>query len=100
MNIVNYYNPYTRDNIVFDNGMTHKESAYSDRLYQWNSKLYKELSVKHFQKDNPHWGRENILSIENFLRDYFNKPDLILCKIIYEENKSNGNPLWVFQFKF
>lgn len=100
MHIKNYYNSYTQDNIVFDNGVTPTESVYSDRLYQWNAPLHRELSLKHFQREYPRWSQESTTQIESFLSEYFAKPNLVLCKIIQEENKSNGNPLWVFQCAF
>ena len=97
---IKYSNPYGQDNVVFDNGVASTESVYSDRLFQWNAPLHRELSLKHFQREYPRWSQESTTLIEAFLSDYFAKLNLVLCKIIREENKSNGNPLWVFQCAF
>jgi hypothetical protein len=83
----------------FDNGIKASETVYSDRLYSWNPKKHDELCKKHFGNQGQSWSNREPGKIQDFLSDYEGK-NVILCRIEYLDNISNGNPYWRFDYKF
>jgi hypothetical protein len=73
--------------------------AYSDRLFQWDSKKYNEYCRYVFNNEGQYWNNRNHKDIEKFLRLYFEDNTLILQWIIEGCNPSNGYPYWVFGYK-
>lgn len=69
-------------------------SVYTDRLYQWDYKKHNALCQKHFGNEGQYWDNREPEVIQAFLRDYLNKPALVLIKIIEYCNISNGYPVW------
>jgi len=47
---------YNYDIKQFDNGIKPNETIYSDRLFQFDSKKYNQLSQKHFENEGQYWG--------------------------------------------
>lgn len=84
---------------VFDNGEKANTTVYSDRLYQWDSKKHDKLCKKHFGNESQIWSNRDSKKTEEFLRDYFEDDNIVLCKIQQTENKSTGYPLWRFDYK-
>jgi hypothetical protein len=91
------YDPY----VIYRNGKNSDvtDSVYSDRLFQWDPKLYNELSEKHFGNKGQFFSNRNIESIEKFLADYLNFKDLKLIVLMEGANFSSGYPYWVFFFR-
>ena len=73
--------------------------VYSDRLYQWDNKKYKDAAIKAFNGYRGQYFNDFTPNqIQKFLSIYFNK-EVILTKVIKEENVSNGYPYWVFFYR-
>lgn len=83
----------------FDTGVQGNGCNDSDRLLMADWDKHNELCLKHFGDVAQFWGGRKPVSIEAFLRDYFDKPDLVLTKIMKMYNRSNGHPIWHFQYK-
>lgn len=83
---------------LFDNGMKPTGSAYSDRLFQWDSEKYNRCSEKHFGDRSHYWYNREPDAIQKFLSDYFGF-EVILCKVETQKNHSNGYPLWYFEYR-
>ena len=81
-------------------GISANGSEYSDRLWRRNPELFSELVKKHFKDPGQSFYYRSDESIQNFLRDYLNKQDLILVEIRRYENASNGFPYWHFLFHY
>ena len=94
-NNVSYY----EKNIEILNHVEANNTAYSDRLYQFDSEKYNKLCEKHFGNQGQSFSNRHLVDIEKFLQDYIGNPNLILCSIEYLENRSNGNPYWRFEYK-
>lgn len=77
-----------------------KSCAYSDRLFQWDTKKYNSLCEKHFGNTGQYFSRRNPSTIESFLRDYFDNQELRLIVIQEGCNVSNGYPFWVFHYSY
>ncbi|MFW5847530.1 MAG: hypothetical protein ACOCVF_01240 [bacterium] len=89
----------TKDGLViYDNKKTHNNSAYTDRLYQWDSKKHDKFCKKHFNNTGQYWNNREPEKIEMFLRDYWNDQSIVLCSIIEYENQSTGYPVWRIDF--
>jgi hypothetical protein len=71
-------------------------SAYSDRLYQWDSGKYNSSSQEVFGNEHQSWNNRSPKMIEQFLRVYWDDPSLILVKVIEHCNVSSGYPVWCF----
>lgn len=84
---------------IFDNNIKATDTVYSDRLHQWDYKKHNELCKKHFGNQGQYWNNRSPEKIQDFLRDYTDNPNLILCKIEEHENKATGYPLWRFDYK-
>ena len=76
---------------VYNNGTKATDGAYSDRMQQWDYDKYQRL---HKQHDFQGFVSSSPKQVEAFLRDYFDKPNLTLVKIIEYCNASNGFPVW------
>lgn len=68
-------------------------SAYSDRLWQWDHKKHDELCQKHWGNRGQYWHERTPNEISAFLSDYFGKK-CVVTKIMLYENVSSGYPVW------
>jgi len=93
--------PYSYDSyVIWGNSDGNSSGAlYSDRLFQWNPEKYNRLCVKHFGDKGQHFDNRDPAKVEAFLRDYFDKPKLVLTMIMRGCNVSSGYPLWIFFYK-
>lgn len=89
------YDPFT----VWKGRGTPDGSLYTDRLYQWDSAKHNELCLKHFGNVGQYWGDRAPAKIQEFLRDYLGKPNLVLCEIQEHCNASSGYPCWYFSYQ-
>lgn len=85
--------------IIYDTGATPNGCNDSDRLLMAEWEKYNELCRKHFGNEAQVWGGRSPEKIEAFLRDYFDKPKLVLVQIQKMYNRSNGFPVWHFQYQ-
>lgn len=71
-------------------------SEWTDRLQQWDYSKYKALSEKHFSNGSRPFSSHGCQGelIQAFLRDFLDKPTLILTRVIEYCNQSSGYPLW------
>lgn len=95
-------NPYTYDShVIFRAGENSEinNTAYSDRMHDWNYEKLKELKAKYFPKAGDYYPRENANKIQEFLREYFDAPRLELIVITECCNQSSGYPVWCFHMK-
>lgn len=94
-----YEYPYSYDAFVLwkTDGVSN-DTVYSDRLWQWDYVKHDKLCKKHFGDEGQRWNRRNPFLIEQFLRDWNDNQNLILIRIMEYCNKSNGFPLWRFDF--
>ena len=93
--------PYSYEAFVlFDfrkkGGPESNAGAYSDRMMQWDWNKHNNLLLKHYGDQGQSWNRRDPDSIEAYLRDYFDKPELRLCYVLEGCNVSNGYPYWYF----
>lgn len=87
--------PYSYDPIlVFNCGLPANATVYTDRLYSWDHKLHDELCKKHFGDSGQYWADRKPADIQEFLRERFNAPELVLCTITEYCNQSSGYPVW------
>jgi hypothetical protein len=94
--------PYSYDGFVQWRGGDNSEvtgSVYTDRLYQFDYKKYNELCIKHFGNEGDYWGNRNPKRIEEFLRDWFEKPELEIVLISEYCNQATGYPVWLLEYK-
>jgi hypothetical protein len=92
-----YSHPYNYDPFVLWQGEGESNAAdYSDRLLQWDYDKHNELCMKHFGNVRQRWNDRDPQKIEAFLRDYHNRPEIKLVKIMEMCNVSSGYPLWCF----
>ena len=90
------YNPFT----VWKGLEDPNGSAYTDRLYQWDCKKHDDLCMKHFGDKGQYWDCREIPKIQDFLRDYFDDENLILCEVQEHCNQATGYPCWFFSYKY
>ena len=71
--------------------------TYSDRMEQWDYKKYYDLKQKFAPRSHgSSWNGAGGKEIEDFLRAYFDKPELQFIGMEEGCNVSNGYPYWVF----
>lgn len=90
------FDPYTvwmTNKNVVPNG-----SVYTDRLFQWDNIKHDLLCLKHFENKGQYWSDRSPSKIQDFLRDYLDDQNLILCEIQKHCNVSNGYPVWYFSY--
>lgn len=95
--------PYSYDGFVIwraGENSEIKSCVYSDRLYQQDYKKFNKLCKKHFGDEGQYFDRRNPEKTEEFLRDWFDKPNLRLIVIMQWCNASSGYPLWSFHFNY
>lgn len=94
--------PYSYDEfVVWDSRQPSKSVVYSDRLYQWDSKKYNALCLKHFGDIGQYFDSRPREKIEAFLRDYYDTyADFELTRICQGCNAATGYPYWVFDFTY
>lgn len=95
-------NPYTYDDhVIFRSGPNTEidNTAYSDRILQWDYEKARNLQRKHFVNRGDYYPREDAKKVQAFLRDYFDAPKLELIVITEGCNQSSGYPVWCFHMK-
>lgn len=71
-----------------------------DRLLMANWDRYNEVSMRLFgDKSQMWWDSRTPEQVEQFLRLYWDDPELILVKIQKMYNVSNGFPVWNFSYR-
>lgn len=92
--------PYNYDPIVTfrSNEVKANGSVYTDRLLGWDYKKHNDLCQKHWCNEGQYWADRSPESIEAFLRDWMEDPELVLCEVQEHCNQSSGFPLWFFSF--
>lgn len=93
--------PYSYDLFVqYKNGGKSEitQSAYSDRLFQWDFKKYNDLCIKNFGNEGQYFDERKPNDIEMFLSDYFEKK-IKLIVIMKGCNVSSGFAVWYFGFR-
>ena len=88
------YSPY----VIQKRSDTYKDCVYSDRLLQWSYNKHNELCKKHFGNEGQLWDGREFDKIQEFLREYLDKPNLELVGIMKGCNVSSGYPYWIFMF--
>ena len=86
--IVQYRHPDTKAN----------GTVYTDRLLQWDFAKHDRLCEKHFGDTGQYWDRRDPNLIANFLRDWYDNPEIVLCEVIEYCNVSTGYPTWRLDF--
>ncbi|MDO8415183.1 MAG: hypothetical protein Q7S87_03105 [Agitococcus sp.] len=84
--------------VVFSTGTPGNNSSYSDRLYQWDDEKYNRICRQIFGNEAQVWDARTPMQTEQFLREYFDKPELVLTKIMKGTNVSSGYPYWYFEY--
>lgn len=96
-----FEHPYTYDGFIIWRGLDNNQrtgTVYSDRLNQWDNKKFKELSLKHFDKESFNFGRCEPKKLEAFLCDYLEK-EIKLVFIMEYCNKSQGYPYYRIDYQ-
>jgi hypothetical protein len=71
-----------------------------DRLLEGNWAKYDEVSMRLFgDKSHMWWDQRTPTQVQEFLRQYWDDPELILVKIQKMYNISNGFPVWNFSYR-
>ena len=92
-------NPYSYDPILqYSDGQPGQSTVYSDRMSDWDYKKYRDLIDKHFDNPGDYFDQRKHDQIESFLRDYLDKPEIILCAVIEYCNLVSGYPVWRFDY--
>lgn len=78
---------------------TPNASVYTDRLYTWDHELHDSLCQKHFGDKGQYWSDRSPEKIQDFLRERFDLPNLILCSVEEHCNASSGFPVWHLSYK-
>lgn len=73
--------------------------VWMDRLKQQDSNRYSEISLRYFKNDGDSWNGRSTAKIQQFLRDYFEYPSLVLLKA-YKSSGSNGFPYWDYTYAY
>lgn len=87
-------------NLVYNSGKESKESVYSDRLWQWDHEKYNRCCREVWGNEGQSFYGRSPEDIEKFLRLYLERNDVILCRILQDENHSDGFPYWRFDYTF
>lgn len=69
-------------------------TVYSDRLRQWDHEKCRRLQRKHFGKETDYWNNVPASKIQDFLREYWDSPELEVVLVMEYCNVSSGYPLW------
>lgn len=74
------------------------KSVDSDRLFEWDSDKYNEISKLVFGNTGQNFRNRHPAEIQNFLQRYFGRR-LLITGIMECCNLSNGYPYWTFYYK-
>lgn len=99
--------PYSYDGFVQERVLPNSEATstvYSDRLLQWDYELTRKLMKKHFKdtgidEGGDWWNNRSAESIQGFLRERLNKPNLLVVLVMEYCNVSTGYPVWRIDYK-
>lgn len=93
--------PYNYDSYVLWRNLPNSEvtgTAYSDRMMSWDLINYTELWERICGK-NQYWYAYPQEKILEFVRSYFEDPELEICYVMQCCNQSTGYPLWLVAYK-
>lgn len=92
--------PYSYDPIVqyHNPDLTATSSAYTDRIFRWNSKQHDELCKKHFGNIVQYWNDRDPSKIEEFMQDWCKNKNLKLVTVTEYCNQTTGYPTWLIEF--
>lgn len=86
--------------VMFSTGAQGNGYNDSDHLWLADSRKYNEVSRRLFGDESQlWWDSRTPQQVEQFLRDYFDNPKLVLVKIQKMYNVSNGGPVWGFSYQ-
>lgn len=94
--------PWSYDGFVqerVDENSKANSSVYTDRLLQWDYDKTRHLMIKHFKDTGidvggDYWNARSAESIEGFLREWTENPNLRVILVMEYCNVSNGYPTW------
>lgn len=97
-------NPYSYDGFVLwvnaDESIQASDTVYTDRMWQWDPAKYDRLHQQHFgDTAQLRWNEHPPGGIEAFLRDYRERPDLVLVRVMQYCNLASGYPVWRMDYK-
>lgn len=92
--------PYSYDPIVqWRSNNEPTGTVYTDRLFRWDDAKHDALCLNHFGDAGQYWHRREPAKVEAFLREYLNRPALVLCAITEQCNQASGFPLWRLDYR-
>lgn len=86
--------------VMYDTGEKAISCKDSDRLWSENSTLHDELCLRHFGDVSQWWNNRKPEQIQAFLRDFLQKPELVLVQVQKMYNINSGFPIWHFQYRY
>lgn len=95
-----YTHPYSYEPFeVYSNKEVDTDSsAYDDRMRSWDWDRFADGCNLVFGDRAQTFSTRSADKIEEFLRYYFKKPNLILTRIVEGCNVANGYPYWYFEW--
>lgn len=76
-------------------------TAYTDRLYQWDYKLYNRCCMEVWGNVAQYWDDRKTADIERFLSLYTKRGGRIrLLKMTRYTNQANGFPVWSLDWQY
>lgn len=95
-----FSHPYSYDPIVlFDTGEKSTDSAYSDRMSQWN---YEKFRASMKDQGEMHFSWHSKDAVQKFLRAYYSENTtevLHVTRVVEMCNASSGYPVWFIEWK-
>lgn len=95
--------PWAYDGFVVYRALPNSETnatLYSDRIKGHYQDRWKNLCQKHFGTTHSDFDDRSPSSIESFLAELLNKPNLKIVFIMEYCNHANGFPVWRFDVKY
>lgn len=92
--------------IIFDRKPSNPEKvrcAYSDRMRSWardaGRDFHKDIAELFGPNVNDYFPTKSPKLVEQFIRKQFNKPELVLVRIVEECNMATGFPVWSIHYE-
>lgn len=92
--------------IIFDRKPENPEKvqcAYSDRMRTWafnaGRDFHKDIAEIFGPNVNDYFPTKSPKLVEQFIRQQFNKPELVLVRIVEECNVATGFPVWAIHYE-
>jgi len=86
--------PYVIEKIAHE----YQNCVYSDRLMQEDYNKFTKLFESHFHKPLGNFNGVPFFELQNFLKEWYQKPYLKLIGIMRGVNAASYNPYWIFMF--